>query len=408
MATTKKINKITNDKDVEMFLNLKEEDITTSFIMDNFAQFNGNPPKFNVYDEIVIPKGKYGLGDIKNTEPFTTTLGAWIYNKYFIEKDLINIFGYETEAVGKKRFGKINQKLTYALLEDDITLDQLKGYLEKTQKFMPYVSVISPSVTMKLLLCDKAISKEKERLLKLHKKEIEAGDEIVVENIEKELLKFAEEYLEGDDSKECYDSGARMSMGNHFKNMNIMRGASKDPDPNKGYNIMTSNYMSGISAEDYGKLCNTLAAGPYARGNKTRIGGYWEKLFVSAFQHLRLDPAGSDCGTKDTIKIRLDNPEDYIYSYIVENGKLVEITSKNVDKYRGKTVNIRFSSLCKSKTGFCNHCAGNLFYRIGNFDNIGVALATIPSVLKNTSMKAFHDSTVTTTEIDIEHAFGVK
>ena len=63
-TTTKKINKITNEKDVDMFLNLKEEDITTSFIMENFAQFNGNPPKFNVYDEIVIPKGAYGLVSI--------------------------------------------------------------------------------------------------------------------------------------------------------------------------------------------------------------------------------------------------------------------------------------------------------------------------------------------------------
>ena len=44
-TTTKKINKITNEKDVDMFLNLKEEDIKSSFIMENFAQFNGNPPK---------------------------------------------------------------------------------------------------------------------------------------------------------------------------------------------------------------------------------------------------------------------------------------------------------------------------------------------------------------------------
>lgn len=405
-TTTKKINKITNEKDIDMFLNLKEEDITSSFIMENFAQFNGNPPKFNVYDEIVIPKGAYGLGDIKNTQSFTTTLGAWVFNKFFIEKDLIHIFGYENNAISNKYYGKMNKKLSYALLEDDITLDQLKHFLEKTQQFMPYVSILSPSVTMKLLLCDKVIAKEKERLVRLHKAEIDAGNEIVTEQIEKELLKFAQEYLEGDDSMECYDSGARMKMGNHFKNMNIMRGAAKDPDPDKGYNIMLSNYMSGITAEDYAKLCNTMAAGPYSRGKKTAIGGYWEKLFVSAFQHLRLDPPGTDCGTKDTLTIKLNNPEDYIYSYIVENGKLIELTSKNMDKYKGKTVKMRFSSLCKSKTGFCNHCAGNLFYRIGGFENIGVALALIPSILKNTSMKAFHDSTVKMVEIDIEHAFG--
>lgn len=403
----RKVNKITNDKDVEMFLNLKEEDITTSFIMKNFAEFDGNPPKFNVFDEITIPTGKYGLGEIKNTEPFVTTLGGWVYNKFFIEKDLIDLFGYETNPISNKYFKKINDKLTYALLEDDITLDVFKKYLEKTQKMMPFISVLAPSVTMKLLLSDKEIAKEKKRLLKQYEKEIAAGDEIVAEKIEKELLKFAEEYLEGDESMDCYDSGARMKFGNHFKNMNVMRGAAKDPDPNKGYNIMTSNYMSGITKEDYAALCNSLAAGPYSRGKKTSLGGYWEKLFVAAFQHLTLDPAGSDCGTKRYITVTLDNPKDWMYSYIIEGNKLIELTSKNVDKYKGKKVKMRFASMCESKTGFCNKCAGNLFYRIG-VTNIGVASATIASVLKNICMKAFHDSTVKTVEIDINHAFGNK
>lgn len=405
--TTKKINKITNEKDVEMFLNIKEEDITTSFIMNNFAGFNGNPPKFNVYDEIEIPIGRYGLGELKNIKPFTTSLGSWVFNKYFIEKDLIGIMGYDNKAVSKKHFEQLNEKLTYAFLEDDITLDQFKLFLEKTQKMTPFVSVLAPSVTMKLLLCSKEIAKEKKRLLKQYEKEIAAGDEIVTEKIENELLEFAQDYLEGDDSMDCYNSGARMKLGNHFKNIHIIRGAARDSDPDKGYNIMTSNYMDGISKEDYRALCNSLVAGPYARGKKTSTGGYWEKLFVAAFQHLTLDPAGSDCGTKRYITVKLDNPKDYMYNYIIEGNNLVELTSKNMDKYKGKTVKMRFSSMCESKTGFCNACAGNLFYRLG-ITNIGVASAMIASKLKLISMKAFHDGTVKTVEMDVNQAFGNK
>lgn len=405
-AKDKKINKITNPKDVEMFLNLREQDITTSFIMNNFAEFNGNPPKYNTFDEITIPTGRYGLGELKNIKPFDTTLGSWIFNKYFIEKDFIQLIGYTNDAISSKVFKKLNSKITYALLEDDITVDQFKEFLMKTQKFTPYVSIFAPSVTMKLLLSSKEIAKEKKRLLKQYEKEIAAGDSIIAEKIEKDLLKYAEEYLEGDDSMDCYKSGARMNMGNHFKNMHIMRGAAKDSDPDKGYNIMTSNYMDGFSKEEYGALCNSLTAGPYARGNKTRIGGYWEKLFVAAFQHLTLDPPGSDCGTKRYITVTLDNPDDYMYNYIIEGNNLVELTSKNVEKYRGKKVKMRFSALCESKTGFCNACAGNLFYRLG-FTNIGVATAMIPSVLKNKSMKAFHDGTVKTTEMDVNRAFGI-
>lgn len=408
MAKAKKIREITDEKEIEMFLNLKEKDITSSFIMKNFAQFNGNPPKYNVYDEIVIPPGGFSDGTYCNTTEFRTTLGSWIFNKFFIEPDLIPLFGYRNEPMTGKNFEKLNDKLSYALLEDDITLDQFKSFLEKSQKFMPYVSVFSPSVTMRLLLCDKEIEKEKQKLLKKYEKEIfEDKNEIVAEQIEKDLLKFAEEYLEGDDSMECYQSGARMKFGNHFKNMYIMRGAVKDPDPTKGYNIMTSNYNSGISAEDYGALCNSLATGPYARARKTSVGGYWEKLFVAAFQHLKIDPPGSDCGTKRYLEIVLTNPEDYIYSYIIEGDNLVELTSKNLDKYRNKKVKLRFASLCESKTGFCNKCAGNLFNRLGMV-NVGVALAAIPGKLKNLSMKAFHDSTVKTVEMDVNKAFGIK
>ena len=40
--------------------------------------------------------------------------------------------------------------------------------------------------------------------------------------------------------------------------------------------------------------------------------------------------------------------------------------------------------------------------------NVGVALAAIPGKLKNLSMKAFHDSTVKTVEMDVNKAFGIK
>jgi hypothetical protein len=96
-----------------------------------------------------------------------------------------------------------------------------------------------------------------------------------------------------------------------------------------------------------------------------------------------------------------------MYSYIVEGSRLVELTSKNMEKYRGKKVKMRFSSLCESKDGICSKCAGNLFYRIGII-NVGVATPIIPSKLKNLSMKSFHDSTVKTVEMDPMRAFGLK
>ena len=98
-----------------------------------------------------------------------------------------------------------------------------------------------------------------------------------------------------------------------------------------------------------------------------------------------------------------------MYSYIVEGNKLIELNSTNKDKYLGKTVRMRFSSLCEYKepNKICNVCAGNLFYRAG-FKDIGVAMPQVASALKLKALKAFHDSTVKLHEIDVWKAFGLK
>lgn len=408
MANSRKSKIITKKEDIDLLINLKEEDITYSFIMEIFGEFGGKK-RFETYDTFTVPKGYYGVEGNKNIKPFRTTVGTWIFNKYFVEPYLFNLFGYIDYTITKKSMGGINKKLSYALLEDDIELDVLKDFLMKTQKFMPYVTILSPSFTLKMLTCTKEINREKQKLYKQYKDRLDAGDEVAAEQLENELKRFAKSYLDGDPSMDSYLSGARGSFDNNFKNMFIMKGAMKDPDPNKGYNIAMSNYMDGIAKEEYKLFANSVAAGPYARAKKTELGGHWEKLFVMAFQHLRLDPPNSDCGTKRTLEIILSpsNLDDYIYSYIVEGKQLIELTSKNASKYYGKKIKIRFSSLCESKTGFCNKCAGNLYYRMEQ-DNMGPATATIPSTLKNLSMKSFHDSTIVTVEFDAMKAFGLK
>ena len=61
--------------------------------------------------------------------------------------------------------------------------------------------------------------------------------------------------------------------------------------------------------------------------NKTEVGGKWEKLLVKGYEHITTLPQGSDCGTKDCIEVLLTekNVGYWMYSYIYENGKLVEL-----------------------------------------------------------------------------------
>ena len=114
-------------------------------------------------------------------------------------------------------------------------------------------------------------------------------------------------------------------------------------------------YMDGVSADEYAIFANSLSAGPYSRGKKTSMGGYWEKLILSMTQHLKLLPEGSDCGTKRHVTVDLteDNVDKWMYSWMItNNGSLVERTSKNMDKYIGKRVKFRFSAMCKERDGF--------------------------------------------------------
>lgn len=409
--------KINSNNLVQILLSLKESNVTYTFMMNLFGEFKGKS-LCTPYDTFDVPVGRYKFTNLKgkevsNQDKFTTTVGLWVFNVYFLRDDgLAHLFGYVNEAIGKKVFGKINQTMSYALLEDKITVSQHKRYLEKTQWIMPFETVLAPNHSEKMLCCTKAINKKKAELYKKYKADIDSGKIDVAEKMEKELLAYAKEYMGDDPSMDMFLSGGGGTYENNFKNLYIMKGPIKDPDPNakQEYNVALSNFCDGVSADEYTLIANSLAAGPYSRGKKTETGGYWEKLFVSALQHLILDEAGSDCGSTHYITVNLTdkNISLYMYNYIIEGSKLVELTSDNKDKYIGRKVKMRFSSMCKRTNGkICNACAGNLFYRIG-IKNIGVACSQIASTLKNICMKAFHDGTVSTTEIDPMRAFSLK
>ena len=414
MAVAKRVSReIKDPKDIEYLVKLTEDDITTSLIMELFGDF-GDHQWFNPYDILTVPTGAYG-GKLpngkekKNKAPFTTTIGRLIFNKYFIEcePELLQFVGYVNDNVGKKAYGKLFDSLGYAVLEDEISIDTYKRFCKKSQKFMPYVSILAPNHSMNMLTITKQINKKKAELIKQNQEAFDRGDVYVVDQVSKELLAYAKELMKDDPAMDMFLSGAGGSFENNFKNMFIMRGSVQDPDPRKSYNIITSNYVDGVSQDEYSKLANTLAAGPYSRSKKTELGGYWEKLFLQSLQHVILQEPGSDCGTKRHIELKVTdkNIGSIMYCYVINNdGSLTEINSKNKDKFIGKKVKLRFSSMCEAKDGICNACAGNLFYRLG-IRNIGAATPQIPSKLKVLSMKLFHDDQLNFTEMDPMAAF---
>lgn len=401
--------KITDKELYNELINLEESDITASYIYGLFGEYDGKS-RCNPYDLIDIPAGSYGPEGNKNKNKFTTTVGIWIFNKWFIENDLFDLFKYVNKTINSDQLDSMNQELSYALMEDRIHVSALKRYLMKTQLAMQFVTVLAPNYSEELLTVSTKIDKLKDELIKKYKKELDAGDTVIAEQIEKELIAYAKDLLKDDPAMDSFVSGARSNINNNFKNMFIWKGATRDPNPDakQEYRIATSNYMEGIKREEFSLYCNSGIDGAYSRGKKTEHGGYLENLATMAYQDLILDEPGTDCGTDRHIEVMLTpkNVKQYMYNNIIgTNGKLTELNSQNKDRFLNKRVKMRMAYLCPHEKP-CNACAGNFYYKLG-IKNVGLTLMQVFSIYKNKSMKAFHDSTVQLTEIDTMKAFGL-
>lgn len=412
MATSKRITRtITDQALIDSVIGIKPEDITSTYVVELFGEFDGKV-RANPYDLITVPKGAYGLADSKrgvNIKPFTTTVGKLIWNKMYILRNpsIYEAIGWVDDIVSKKVFNKLYKKLGYMLLEGKIDKAEFKRFAMTTQLTMPYVQFLSNSFTDTMLLSSTVMNKKKAELIKANQAAFDAKDIKVVDQVSKELMDYSKEYLKDDPSMDMFNSGGGGDFSNHYKNSFLMKGIVRNPDPLKGYDIITSNYIDGVSEEEYAALANTLAEGPFNRSKKTEVGGYYEKLLLYATQHLSLLEPGSDCGTKRCIEMEVteDNIDDLMYNYFIQGDKVVEITSENRDSLIGKTIKLRYSSMCEAKDGhFCNICAGNLWYRLG-ISKTGILTPILASKLKNKLMSSFHNSQVQLTDMNVMEAF---
>lgn len=394
---------ITAKADLDEIINISAEKAAEkSTIMEYFGDF-GKGSRFNPYDTIEIPAGKYGKTK-KNKNKFKTTVGLWIFNKAFIE-DMSDVLGYINQTVNKSVYGDINQKMSYALLENKITIDQLKHFIMQTQIMMSCTSAICPSHTMDMLLLTNKAEVKKKQLEKEYKDKIDQGDLTAMKAVEDNLIDFAKDQLKDSESADMYNSGARASWGNNFKNMYLVKGPIKHTDST--YSYASGSYISGMKKEDFSAINDAAVGGPYSRSNKTREGGYLEKQFTNATQHIKVLPKGSDCGTDRCIKVTLTkkNISMWMYCFYKNGNSYTEITTDNKDKLIGKTVMIRYSGFCKAKNGcICEKCAGTLYNRIG-IENIGLGVMIMASSIKLSAMRAFHDSSLSLSVIDPNEVF---
>ena len=388
-----------------ILLGMNFDKIDKKFIEDNFAGFMDEktqkliPPKYNLEDKIVLEADEY-----HNPTKITTTLGRLLTNKFLFEDGLFVAVGYVNEPITGKKLKKIEESISNAMLGGVIDTDVISRYYDRIQWLgLTVHSVVCGSFSEKTISPLPEILKLKEELFKKYKDDLEGPNGVIYMNkIESILLEEAKKALNGDIGMDLYNSGARGSFGNNYKNMMVIRGPVYN-NVTKRFDFLKSSFIEGIKKEEIPSYGSQVISGAYPKAVGTRVAGYYTKKFFAVYQSIVLDDRTSDCGSKKYRKMLLteNNYNKVKYRWIVDGGKLICLTPEVAKKYYGKEVNMRSPMYCCSKK-LCAKCAGDLPYRIG-IKNIGLTVPDISSGLLNALMKSFHSSVVDIHEIKIQN-----
>lgn len=364
------------------------------------------PAKYRVTDYFDLPKGF--LINQPNPQP-NTTIGSYLFNAFV----LCNAFengkvAYYDKELNNDNYGAFHQSIADCILEGTISVKEYGKYASMTVWLGYFTELFMPGVSLNFIVPNKQVIDYKKQLLKENEslikgKKIFNSDEVAeFENkVEAPLIKKAKEVLKDDPTMRVYNL-SKPSFGNNFKNSNIINGPLHDPVSGQ-YKINYNCYNEGITKESFDILANKAMTSAYSRAVATQDGGTMTKYLSVAMQNIKLGPKGSDCGTKGYILFKVDKAHwSYIlYDYMVEdNGSITLIVPQLKSKLMGKTIKLRTPLYCKAKDYYCNHCAGDRYYRLG-ISNIGMTATSATGFIMNKNMKAMHDVSVHTTDVDI-------
>lgn len=393
------MSKEITQQEVKELLKLNKTNINNQIIRDLFAVYYGSDePKFHTNDTLTLFKG-----DFYNKDVLKTTVGRLIFNIYALPEKYLKKYGFYNEVLTSKNLEALEDRMGDMVLNDEMDVKDYTQYLDYGEFLgMAMAYFILPSMNYNINTPIKEVIQKRNQLFNDYKKEVDVGDPNVTERIEKELISMAKNKLI-EDKNPSYDyfGSGEFNFANNYKKSAIMGGAFIHPSTGKII-ISKSNYSDGIAANEYPIFSNLTTAGAYARGVATQDGGAETKRLNKSLQATCLDDEGTDCGTELGVKVSLTdkNKNMFLYRYLIEDGKLVYLTSQNINSYVGKTVIIRSPLYCKGKA-ICSKCAGELLYKIG-IKNAGLLTSTYSGILMNKSMKTFHDTSIKFNKIDFD------
>lgn len=393
-----------NEEQTKYILSIKEIDVTKGLFIKLFAKKKGKKSTYSPQDIFIIRKG-----DIRNLklDSIETNIGLYLLNVLIVDDCFDGVMEYWNIPLDMKGFGAFDKLITSYLMDGVITTEQYAKYQTKRAwlEFTP-TEVLVPGADCKLFILPPEVERRKAELFKTHKEALKNGDVTVSAEIEKELLALNMRLQKDNPAMRLYET-KKPSYGNNYKNMALMVGAVKS-NLDGSFSITQNNYFDGFDVEDFEIFADSGITGTYQRGVATQDGGAKTKKISAALESLIIDEdPESDCGTEITRKVYLTkaNIESYFYRYVVNRGKLNLITFANHKDYIDKAVQMRDPLYCNCEgKAYCAKCMGLLYHKLG-ITSVGITIISATETLTNRSMKAKHDGTITTQDINFWEYF---
>lgn len=349
------------------------------------------PPRYNQTDRVKLKAHEY----INDTD-VDTTLGRIVFNKICIEPYVAKAIGFWNTPLDKDGIGAIYGAVGKALRYGKITTDDAWAW-EKAIEFysLKAAPIYNPSYSSNMLIPKKELLDIRDEFIK-NNPNATTADYV---KLEKELASKATAKIKDDPSIGVFNSGARGSIADQYKNISMLVGPVYNP-ATASMEPITTSLIEGFKKEDLPKAGNMLISGVYPKSCATADSGYITKQYYAAFQSVCVDVDGSDCKTKSHLKILITEKNWYKYEFqnIIDGDKIVTLTEDNYTKYIGKVVKLR-SPMCCTGEKVCSVCAGRMPYITG-LTNIGITFATVPNSMLNAGMKKFHTSAVNMDYVD--------
>lgn len=388
-------------------LSLQPSDITLKWLQNTFSNtYNSEtkkikPSQYETYDEFYLePKEYY------NSEGIKTTVGLFTINKFVLEPTgYLDIWGYWNRTLDKSGYGEMEDRIAQDVLEDTTGTRLSKAYemLDRlTWISLTFHTEICASKTLKTIKPLPKVQAAKRKLLKENRKALDEKNVEVAIAIQSELVKIAQEELKDDPGYQLYESSARGSFDNSYRQALLIKGPIWNANTEE-WDIVENSLYEGFGKKDIPSMANAIIDGVYPKSIGTGECGYLTKKLSAMFQGVTLAPKGSDCKSKFTESVTLtkSNIGLYYYNYMVVGSKYVRLDPSMKSKYIGQTVKFRLPNCCTNGAKVCNICAGDRFYMMG-IENIGLTTGRVSNSLLRARMKQAHDATVRMYTISLE------